>query len=158
MLATDAEAEPPTVDWLLERGRAVVAQDGVTDLLIDPWNEIEQTRGEATETEFIGRSLQRLRQFQQSYGCNVWCIVHPKATWVKPGEKPVPGPHDLYGGSQWYNKTDLGITVHSPDPGHAELHVWKSKKARDWGQRGGIAKMEFDAAIGRYSDPLGGGS
>jgi hypothetical protein len=44
------EAEAPTLDWLLGRFETAALRDGVTDVLIDLWNEIIQRRGEMGET------------------------------------------------------------------------------------------------------------
>ena len=155
MLVCDSEDEAPTMDWLLERARAAVLRDGVTDLLIDPWNEVDQTRGSLSETEFIGRSLQRFKAFGLRHGCNVWLIAHPaKPSLLKSGEKrPAPGPYDISGSSHWANKPDLGLTLHSPDLGGSELHLWKSRMRR-WGKRGSVAAMDYNEVTGCYSTPI----
>lgn len=154
MLVCDAEDSAPTLDWLLERARACVVRDGTTDFLLDPWNEVDQDRKGMSETDFIGLCLQRLKAFALRHGCNVWIIAHPaKPPPLRPNEKRgAPGPYDLAGSAHWANRSDLGLTVHSPHPGLAELHVWKSR-ARRWGARGRLATMEFDKLTGRYSTP-----
>ena len=130
-------------------------RDGTTDLLIDPWNEVEHVRGKDSETDYIGLMLRRLKAFAKRHGCNVWIIAHPaKPLPLRPGEKrAAPGPYDLAGSANWANKTDIGITVHSPEPGAAEIHLWKLRFRR-WGQRGAVVKLDFDASTGRYSTPL----
>jgi twinkle protein len=152
MLVCDAEDEAPTIEWILERARATVLRDGVTDLLIDPWNEIDQQRksGE-TETDYVARTLQRLKAFALRHGCNVWIIVHPaKPVLLKSGEKrAAPGPYDISGSAHWANKTDLGITIHSPNSGTSEVHLWKPRFRR-WGKRGAVALLDFDEITGCY--------
>lgn len=154
MLVCDTEEVAPSLDWLLERGAASVLRDGTTDFLFDPWNEVDQARGDMSETDFIGRSLQRLRAFAQRYGCNVWVVAHPsKPAPIRPKEvRPPPGPYDISGSAHWVNKPDIGLTVHNPAEGVTELHVWKSKSRR-WGARGRKATMEFDRLCGVYSTP-----
>lgn len=155
MLVCDAEDAAPTLDWLLERARACVMRDGTTDFLLDPWNEVDQDRKGMSETDFIGLCLQRLKAFALRHGCNVWIIAHPaKPPPLRPNEKRgAPGPYDLAGSAHWANRSDLGLTVHSPHPGVAELHLWKSRAHR-WGSRGTLATMEFDKLTGRYSTPI----
>ena len=155
MSVCDAEDEAPTLDWLIERARATVLRDGATDLLIDPWNEIDDQRGQQNETAVIGRALQRLKGFALRHGCNVWVIAHPaKPIALKSGEKrAAPGPYEISGSQHWANKTDLGITVHSPKPGTAEIHLWKPRFRR-WGKRGAVASLDFDELTGRYSTPI----
>jgi twinkle protein len=165
MLVCDAEGQAPTLDWLLERFAACVLRNGVTDALIDPWNEVWQLRGDMSETDFIGHCLQRLKAFAFRHGCNVWIVAHPaKPVPTRPNEKaPAPGPYSINGSSHWANKTDLGLTIHSPDPGLAQLHLWKSRMRR-WGGRSAVpAIMEYDELTGVYrtyykpksDDPVG---
>lgn len=156
MLVCDAENHAPTMDWILERAKFAVLRDGVTDLLIDPWNEVEQQReAGSTETEFIGRALQRLKAFGLRYGCNVWVIAHPaKPPALKNGEtRGAPGPYDISASAHWANKADLGLTVHSPIAGSAELHLWKSRFRR-FGTKTTKAIMDFNIVVGTFDTPL----
>jgi twinkle protein len=151
MLVCDAEDQAPSADWLFERVSAAVLRDGVTDFAIDPFNEIDQQRGSMTETDYIGRFLQRCRAFSQRYGCNVWIAAHPaKPPPLKPKERRnAPGPYDINGSAHWANKSDIGLTIHNAD-GLTELHVWKTKQKR-WGHKGTVAKMNFDPLTGNYT-------
>jgi twinkle protein len=155
MLVCDSEDEAPTPDWILDRARATVLRDGTTDLLVDPWNEIDHQRGTMTETEYTGRTLQRFRAFGLRHGCNVWISAHPaKPMLAKLGTaKQPPGPYDISGSAHWFNKTDLGLTVFSPTPGVSELRMWKAKYRR-FGIRGAVATMNYDAIRGLYSTPF----
>jgi twinkle protein len=136
-----------------------VLRDGVTDLLVDPWNEVIQQRGDMSETDFIGQALQRLKAFALRYGCNVWVIAHPaKPAPVKGNEqRPAPGLYDISGSSHWANKSDIGIAIHSPAPGSAEIHILKARMNR-WAKRGTFALLDFDEITGRYSSPIGTGA
>jgi twinkle protein len=157
MIVSDAEDEPPTIDWLLEHARITALRDGVTDLLIDPWNEIDHSRPiGVTETEYIGRALQRFKAFGLRHGCNIWLIAHPAKPQPLHGndKRGHPGGYDISGTAHWFNRADLGLTVHVPSPDIAELHVWKSRFVRRWGKRGGAATMNFDPIVGRYSTPV----
>lgn len=152
VLASDAEDHSPTLDWILEMARIAVLRDGITDLEIDPWNELAHERPrDQTETDYIGRSLQRLKAFGLRHGINVWIVVHPtKPFGIKPGEKVAPvGPFDLAGSANWNNKADLGLTLHSPGKGRAELIVWKSRFRR-WAERQAKARLDFNPVLGLY--------
>ena len=155
MLVCDAEDEAPTLDWILERAQTAVLREGITDLLVDPWNEVDHQRGDMTETDYIGRCLQRFKAFGLRHGVNVWIVVHPaKPAPIRPGEKrPAPGPYDIAASAHWANKADLGLTIHSTKPGLADLHIWKTRFRR-WGRKGLVAAMEFDELTGRYSTPI----
>lgn len=152
-LSLDAEDKAPDLDWILERTRDCVLRFGTTDLLIDPWNELESSRGKETETEFIGRGLQRCKAFALRHGCNVWIIAHPqKMKPAKPGDPlPPPGPYDINGSAHWANKADLGFTIHTPED-ITDVIMWKSRFKR-WGRKGETAKIELDVDTGRYHAP-----
>jgi twinkle protein len=151
MLVSDAEDEPPTIDWIIERARVAVLRFGITDLLIDPWNEVEHKRGDMSETEYTGRMLQRLKAFGLRHGCNVWIICHPaKPLPIRPGEKRnPPGPYEISGSAHWFNKSDVGITIHSENLGAATMLLWKARFRR-WGQKQTSAEMDYDDITGRY--------
>lgn len=157
MIVCDSEDEAPNMRWLLDRARDAVLRDGITDLLIDPWNEIDHSRPAGmTETDYIGRSLQQLKAFSARYGCNVWIIAHPaKPTGLKAGEeKPPPGPYDIASSAHWANKPDLGITIHSPEQGLTILWVWKARFRR-FGTKDTKCEMEFNPLNGRFSNKIG---
>ncbi|MDT8276718.1 bifunctional DNA primase/helicase [Roseomonas mucosa] len=150
----DRDDEAPTLEWILDRARDAILQTGATDLVLDPWNELEHRRGDMSETDYIGRSLQRLRAFCRRYGCNVWIIAHPTKQFpAKPGEKlEPPGLYSINGSANWANKADVGVTIHTVD-GVTQVHLTKARWKR-WGQRGSVAEIEFDTARGVYGDTL----
>jgi len=149
-LACDAHDSSPTLDWLLGLASACVLRDGTTDLVIDPWNELDHDDGGQNETKYTGRALQRLRTFATRHGCNVWIVAHPRIIRpFKPGEPvPVPTAYDISGSSNWNNKGDLILAVHCPDT-VTQIHVLKARFSR-WGRRGGVAHLEFDQTSGRF--------
>lgn len=152
MIVCDAEKDRPTADWIFERAAAAVLRDGVTDVLIDPFNEIDQQRGLMSETDYIGQFLQRCRAFGQRYGCNVWVAAHPsKPPPLRPKEiRVAPGPYDINGSAHFANKSDIGITIHNPEGDLTELHLWKSRFP-EWGRRQTVAKMQFEPIGQSYS-------
>lgn len=155
MLTADNEDTPPTLDWFLDRVRRLVLVHGITDALLDPWNELEHTRPDRmTETEWVGLCLQRIKAFCNKHGVNVWIVAHPtKQLPPKPGGKLLPpGGYDIAGGANWANKTDFGLTVHNDD-GLSLILIWKSRFSSRWGRKNSVARLEFDAATHRYYDP-----
>lgn len=157
MLVCDSEDEAPTIEWILARARDAVLRDGVTDVLLDPWNEADHTRPERmTETDYIGRSLQRFKAFCVRHGVNMWIIAHPaKPIGTKTGEaKPPPGPYDIAASAHWANKPDLGITVHSTEQGKSLIWIWKARFRR-FGLKDATAELDYNPFNGRYSNPIG---
>jgi twinkle protein len=152
-LSSDAEDKAPTLEWILDRGHASALRLGITDLLIDPWNEIEHQSNGMTETDYTGRALQKIKAFGYRHGVNAWIVVHPtKMRSPSLGEPPpAPGPYDISGSANWANKADIGWTVHTPEDTTSVI-VWKSRFAR-WGRKNAVAQLEFEKRSGRYGSP-----
>lgn len=152
-ISPEDDEKGPTLTWILETAKECVLRHGVTDLWIDPFNEIELDLGGKSETQYIGWCLQRSRAFGHRYGCNVWINAHPtKMQPAKPGEAVgPPGPYDISGSAHWANKPDIGITIHTPGD-ITGMTLWKSRFSR-WGRKGATAQMEFDEATGIYHSP-----
>ena len=152
MLTCDAADESPTLDWLLERAEAAIIRFGITDLEIDPWNELDHARGLLERDEYVSKCLHRLKHWAQRFGCNVWIIAHPvKLSPPKPGSAmPMPTLYDVKGGSEWYDKTDVGLCVHRPE-NITKLVILKAKFAA-YGKRGDEVELNFDIQTGCYSD------
>lgn len=157
MIVCDSEDQSPNMQWLLDRSRDAVLRDGSTDILVDPWNEVDHNRAEKmTETDYIGRSLQQWKAFCLRHGVNVWIIVHPtKPVGTKTGDaKPTPTAYDISGSSHWFNKPDLGITVHSTEEGKALIWIWKARFRR-FGAKDTGTVLDYNPFNGRYSNPIG---
>lgn len=119
-----------SIDQILEKAQALVYQHGVRGLVIDPWNEIEHSAGSLSETEYISRSLKRIRQFGRRCGVHVFIVVHPqKLQKDKDGNYPIPTLYDCAGSAHWRNKADNGLVVwrdfSNPHNIGVDIHVQK---------------------------------
>lgn len=152
-IESDLEDVPPTLSWIFDVTRSLILRHGVTDLMIDPFNEVEADRGSFSETEYIGRCLQKARSFARRHGCNVWIICHPTKMQPAKGETTItaPGPYDIAGSAHWANKADVGITIHTPKD-ITTLFLWKCRFSR-FGRKGSSAEMAYDEATCRYHSP-----
>ena len=156
MLVADAEDVAPTLDWWLDKVRLLVLQHGITDALIDPWNELDHARGGLTGAEYLSRSLQRLNAFSRRYGVNVWIVNHPHSLKpLRPGEKvQPPGIYDMDGGAAWANKGSLIVTVHHDADSNLTQLLVRKAKFRRLGKRGNMAEVAYDVPTGVYSSPV----
>lgn len=149
-----AEDESPTIDWVIEKATAAVFRHGIKALVIDPYNEIEHTRGSLSETDYISLLLSKLKRFAQNYGIAVFIVAHP--TKIRPlddGTIPPPTLYDISGSANWANKADIGIVVYrNPATGAADILV---KKVR-WDFLGEPSEctLYFDKVSLRFADEL----
>lgn len=156
-LAADAEGEAPTVEWILDRTRLEVMRFGVTDLLIDPWNQVSHDFGRMNETQYIERQLQIIAGFGQRHGVNTWIVAHPiKPSNFKVGEDGPPPPtlYDIAGSATWFNRADIGLVVHRP-PGKNTQIILRKSRFDEWGEKGAEAEAEYEKWCGRFVVPHG---
>jgi hypothetical protein len=147
--------EAPTIEAILDKGRAAVMRHGARGLVIDPYNEIEHRRpANMTETEYVLQLLGKVKRFAQCHGVHVWFVAHPaKMQRDKSGSLPTPTLYDISGSANWVNKADLGIVVHrdpDKDPTRVEIHVRKVR-FKSVGKIG-AALLRWDRITGQYSE------
>jgi twinkle protein len=144
--------EAPTIDWILERARALVKRQGVRGLVIDPYNEIEHKRPDnMSETEYVSALLSKVRRFAHNHGVHVWFVAHPAKMKTEGGRTPVPTLYDISGSAHFVNKADCGLVVHR---GEAEgtTEVWVRKVRFKWVGQQGKALLRYNRATGVYAD------
>lgn len=149
--------EQPTLDKLLDTARRLVMRKGIRGLVMDPWNEIDHSRGGGlSETEYIGMALGRIRVFARNHGVHVWVVAHPtKLQKRDDGSYPVPTPYDCAGSANWRNKADNCIAIWRDrlnETREVEVHVQKVRKK--FVGRQGVAILNWDRVTGCYHAPL----
>lgn len=143
-----------TIPALIEKAKALVLREGITGLIVDPWNEFDHTRTSGmTETEYISQCLSLFKNFSRSQQVHVWIVAHPaKMQKNLDGQYPVPTPYDISGSAHWRNKPDncLAVWRDVTSPEHyAEVHVQKVR-FKEVGKVG-VAALRWNPINGRYS-------
>ena len=151
-LEVDGADERPTLDWILERAEMLIMRYGITDHIIDPWNELKHVRGKMERDEYIADCLARIKHWASRYSVNMWVIAHPTKVYpAKPGQKPpMVQLYDVKGGSEWFDKCDIGICIHRPDD-LPQVHILKTKFI-EYGRRNSFVELNFDPVTNRYFD------
>lgn len=145
-----------TIDSILDATRSLVRRHGIQGLVIDPWNELEALRPkELSETEYIGQSLKRIRQFGRKNGVHIWIVAHPAKLYrdKKDGSYPVPTLYDISGSAHWRNKADNGICIwRNFDPGARDVDVHIQKVRFRQVGKVGAAVLFYNTTIATYHD------
>lgn len=142
-----------SMDDILKLAKAAIFKYGVKGIIIDPWNEIEHNRGTMSETDYISKSLSKVRYFSRINDVHTWIVAHPTKLYKDKttGKYPVPTPYDISGSGHWRNKADNCICVHR----HMEENYTSvnSQKIRfkECGQLG-EAKLNFDIKNSRFTE------
>lgn len=137
----------------LEGILAIAGSEPFDLVLIDPWNEIGESRAPGeSEGDYIGKSLRRIRKFARQRKLSFWIAAHP--TKIKKDDKtnntPAPTMYDISGSAHWYNKADNGFCVYRDFiEDSTEVKVLKVK-FKFYGQTGS-AKFKYEAESGRFA-------
>lgn len=158
VILPDEEEGNWSVDGILQLAKVLVFRKGIKGLVIDPWNELDHSRGPGmTETEHISQALTKIRQFARSHSVHVWVVAHPAKLYKDTdGRYPVPTPYDVSGSSHWNNKADNAITVWRNRGGKdeviADVHVQKIR-FKEVG-RVGVVALRYNPNTGRFLDDI----
>jgi twinkle protein len=146
-------------DWTLENifkiAQALILRHGIKGLVIDPWNELEHVRpAHLSESEYIGLSLKKVRQFARRARIHVFIVAHPAKLYrTKEGKYPMPTLYDISGSANWFNKPDNGIVIHrdksNPDS-PVEVHVQKVR-LRETGEVGQV-NFKYNRVLADYEE------
>lgn len=142
-----------SLDTILEKGRELVARQGIRIFVIDPLNCIDQQLPpNQTEVQYLASLLNRLRRFAVQNHCLVILVAHPRKINrnTSTGERPRVEMQDISGSADFFNKADFGIIVErNDDTGLVTIHVDKVK-FKHLGSRG-EALFVYNVVNGRYS-------
>jgi twinkle protein len=99
------------LDWLLDRMATAVIRYGMRVCIIDPWNEIDHKRTrDETGTEYVGRSIRKLKVFAKRYDVMIIVVAHPDKS-ARGRDPDQIGLGDISDSAHWSNKADIGVTV-----------------------------------------------
>lgn len=139
------------LDYFLELAEVAVRRHRIKMLVIDPWNEMEHHRGRhETETDYIGRAVQRLKAFAARNDVALWIVAHPS----KPGEQKrghYPGLYDVSGSAHWANKADYGLSYHRFNRDTNEVTIAVTKVRQGYPGRIGEIRAIYDFRTSEFS-------
>lgn len=147
-----ADGSLNTVDSIIERLKVAVVRNGIRMAIVDPVNYIERPSN-ANETQWVSDMLSQFRAFAGSHGVALFLVAHPQKLYRgNNGEMPIPTGYDVSGSAHFFNKADMGLTVHRPnwdeDDDEVEVHVWKCRHT--WAGKRGVATLHYDLKSTRY--------
>lgn len=158
VILPDEDAGAWTLDHVLGLAKMLVYRHGIRGLVIDPWNELDNSRpGGMSETEFISLCLTKIRRFARLHRVHVWVVAHPTKMQPKDdGYYPVPTPYDVSGGAHWRNKADNSICIYryvgKEDEDVTDVHIQKVR-FKEVG-RVGLVSLRCEVITGRFFDDI----
>lgn len=141
------------IEDIIDRLRAAVLRYGIRGAVVDPYNYIDRPR-EANETEWVSEALTKVKVFIEAHDVHLWLVAHPAKQYKREdGKYSVPGGYDISGSAHWFNKADMGMSVHRPNVHESisEVHIWKCRF--NWIGKQGKTSLSYEVPTGRYFLP-----
>lgn len=147
-----------SVDDILDRARVLIYRQGITGLIIDPWNYVRKDFAGLREDQFINNEMQKIVVFARATGVHVWVIVHPRTLRKnKEGKIEVPTVMELSGGSKFGDNADFLLVVHRNPQEAYETGIHKvvvycqKSRYRPAAQQGSVT-LEWEPFNGRFKE------
>lgn len=137
-----------TTDQILSCARALIQGRDVKILVIDAFNKIESECGDGDALQFISCFLDKLCAFAIKEDILVFLVAHPRK--MDSGRQP--GPYDINGSANFFNKSDFVISVqrNRRDEEDTSVTIGVGKvKFKNYGKQGSI-ELLYDEASGNY--------
>lgn len=127
---------------------------GCRIFVVDPFNSINSEGEDRNIAVALKRNLTAFKRFAAQKRCMVLLVEHPKTPTDPKEFDQVPTNRNLFGGTMWWNKIDVGVTVHRPNREDKHdrtvlIKTWKVKKQQLNG-RPGEGFLYFDVKTNRY--------
>jgi twinkle protein len=78
-------------------------------------------------TEYTGRAIKTLKRFAAKFLVHLIVVAHPAKMQKVDGSYSIPTLYDISDSAHWYNKSDIGMTVHRMTDGTSLIRVSKSR-------------------------------
>lgn len=102
----------PTPERVIEAAKNLILRDGISVLVVDPWNNMRHDPGALPFTQYISQKLDLFRELARQYKLIFHLVVHPrKLTKRADGSWEVPTAYDLKDASEWFEKADNIFSV-----------------------------------------------
>lgn len=143
---------PDQIEGILAEAAKLVMIEGIRFISIDPYNYLSKDGQDKSETEYVAYLMKSLTTFAKQYDCHLVLIAHPMKPERSKGasDQWPPKGYDISGSANFFNITDLGLTMHRTENDENILINWKARFS-DIGRQGRIT-MGFNPVLGIWYD------
>lgn len=136
---------------VLDTAARLVRSKGINGLVLNPWNCFEHNKPEGmSETDFVGRELDKIIAFARKYGVHVFLIAHPTKVKKSDGKNyDIPTLYSINGSANFFNKTHNGLVVYR-DFNTNEVQVYVQKIKWPWMGKLGCMRFFFNTNTRQY--------
>lgn len=145
--------DTPTAEKLIAAFTFLITQ-GCSIFVVDPFNSIVTEGEDRNIAVALKKNLTLFKRFAAQNRVMVWLVEHPKTPTDPKDFDQVPNNRHLFGGTMWWNKIDVGVTIHRvnrEDKNSREVLIktWKVKRQQLNG-RPGEGTLYYDIKTNRY--------
>ena len=142
------------INWILGHAFEAHKRDGVSLVLIDPWNELERAKQrDELLTDYIGNCLMRVKMFARQTNCTMFMVAHP--TKAATGRDVTLW--DCEGSMNWMNKCDNGLIVKREEGAKDCTVISQKVREQPWAGRPGHCIFLVEEDTGIFREQVGGG-
>jgi twinkle protein len=129
-------------------------EKGVEIFVIDPFNALISEGEDRNIAVALKRNLTALKRFAYQNRVMVWLVEHPRTAADSSEYDKVPNNRNLFGGTMWWNKVDVGVSIHraNREDKHNDeviIQTWKVKR-QELNGRPGERTLHFSVRHKRY--------
>ena len=150
-------SDTPNAETLLNAFEYLHTQ-GCEIFIVDPFNSIVTEGEDRNIAVALKKNLTLFKRFAAQKRVQVWLVEHPKTPTDPKDFENVPTNRHLFGGTMWWNKVDVGVTIHRPNREDKNdrqvlIKTWKVKRQQLNG-RPGENILYYDVRGNRYYEDL----
>lgn len=147
-------AESPDCAGILRSFQHLHDNEGVKIFVVDPFNSLIAEGEERNIALGLKRNLTLFKRFAAQNKAVVFLIEHPKTPNENSEYDKCPTNRNLFGGTMWWNKVDVGVSIHRPNrddknDNTVTFKSWKVKR-QELNGRPGDATIHFSIKSKRY--------
>lgn len=149
----DYDDSPDSVQ-VLEDFKTLFLSHSCKVFVLDPFNSLNEVDENPNMALQLKTVLNTFVHFVHTNKVIFFCIEHPKTPRDTMEALTIPGSHQLFGGTMWWNKSDCLLAIHSEREegrytGNVTIKVWKMKNQKLNGRPGEV-RAWFDISRNRY--------
>lgn len=146
--------ENPDPSTVIEDFKQCKLGHGCKVFVLDPFNSLTEDDENQNMALQLKSVLNKFVHFTHTEKVIFFCIEHPKTPRDATDAAQIPGPHQLFGGTMWWNKSDCIFAIQSHKSegkytGEVTIKIWKMKNQKLNGRPGEVNAV-FDITRNRY--------
>lgn len=153
--------ESPDSSMVIEDFKVLQISHNCKVFCLDPFNSLNNVDENPNMALQLKTVLNEFVHFTHSNKVIFFCIEHPKTPRDASEIAGIPGAHQLFGGTMWWNKSDCLLAIQAireegKYTGEVIVKVWKMKNQKLNGRPGEVHAW-FNIATNRYYNNAQGG-